>query len=97
MQCDCAAIQACGEQSLTARGVLHPLTAYAVANGIDARPLSLCENLWKDQGGAIAKRNLVPYATEFVYAPMLRSTPIDFGCGPALEAAMESGASLGDD
>jgi hypothetical protein len=28
---------------------------------------------------------------------MLRATPIDFGCGPALKAAMESGASLGDD
>ena len=70
------------------------MTAYAVANVIEARPLSLCENLWKDQGGSIAKRNLVPYATEFIYCPMLRATPIDFGCGPALQAAMASGATL---
>ena len=93
-QSDCAAFVACGEQGLTDRGVLHPLTAYAIANGIEARPLSICDNLWKDQGGSIAKRNLIPYATDFVYRPMLKATPIDFGCGPALEAAHASGASL---
>ena len=40
-QSDCAAFVACGEQGLTDRGVLHPLTAYAIANGIEA---SLCQS-----------------------------------------------------
>ena len=80
-------IQAFEDQGLTAICLLmHPLTAYALANVIEARPLSLC-----------AKCNLVPNATEFVYSPMLRANPIDSRCGPALQAEWASGASLGDE